>query len=92
MKLRYKILIGIGLMFAVALSSLALVLGHNSACEPATKPSGSSELMKAIVYRCYGSADVLEFVDVEKPVPAEEEVLIKIRAASVNPEKRNDQW
>lgn len=41
--------------------------------------------MKAIVYRCYGSADVLKLEDVAKPVPAEDEVLIKIRAASVNP-------
>ena len=32
-----------------------------------------------------GSADVLKSEDVEKPVPKDDEVLIKIRAASVNP-------
>jgi len=41
--------------------------------------------MKAIAYHEYGSADVLKFEDVEKPVPKDNEVLIKVRAASVNP-------
>jgi NADPH:quinone reductase-like Zn-dependent oxidoreductase len=41
--------------------------------------------MKAIVYREYGSADVLKYEEIEKPVPKDDEVLIKVRAASVNP-------
>lgn len=40
--------------------------------------------MKAIVYTEYGSPDVLHLEDVEKPVPAADEVLIKVQAASVN--------
>ena len=40
--------------------------------------------MKAIAYSAYGSADVLKIADVEKPAPADDEVLIKIRAASIN--------
>lgn len=42
-------------------------------------------LMKAIVYHEYGSADVLKCEEIEKPVPKDDEVLIKVRAASVNP-------
>ena len=40
--------------------------------------------MKAIVYRKYGSPDVLEFKDVERPVPADDEVLIKVEASALN--------
>src|SRR5438270_8036298 len=41
--------------------------------------------MKAIVYSNYGSPDVLKCEEIEKPVPADNEVLIKVRAASLNP-------
>jgi NADPH:quinone reductase-like Zn-dependent oxidoreductase len=40
--------------------------------------------MKAIVYTRYGSPDVLRLEDIQKPAPNDDEVLIKIRAASVN--------
>jgi NADPH:quinone reductase-like Zn-dependent oxidoreductase len=39
--------------------------------------------MKAIVYTKYGSPDVLKFEDVQKPVPGDDEVLIKIHAAAI---------
>ena len=41
--------------------------------------------MKAIVYRNYGSPDVLKCEEVEKPIPGADEVLLKVRKASVNP-------
>jgi NADPH:quinone reductase-like Zn-dependent oxidoreductase len=41
--------------------------------------------MKAAIYTRYGPPDVVQIKDVEKPVPKDDEVLIKIRAASVNP-------
>src|SRR5216117_4337632 len=40
--------------------------------------------MKAIHFCEYGSPDVLKFEDVEKPVPNDNQVLIKVRAASLN--------
>ena len=41
--------------------------------------------MKAIVYRKYGLPDVLELRDVEKPAIVDDGVLVRVRAASVNP-------
>ncbi|WOK07328.1 NAD(P)-dependent alcohol dehydrogenase [Imperialibacter roseus] len=40
--------------------------------------------MNAIVYQRYGSPDVLELKDVQKPMPGPGEVLVKVHAASVN--------
>jgi NADPH:quinone reductase-like Zn-dependent oxidoreductase len=50
----------------------------------ARHPSGGLR-MKAAVYTRYGPPDVVQITDVKKPVPKDNEVLIKVRAASVNP-------
>ncbi len=41
--------------------------------------------MRAAVCNRYGPPDVVQITDVEKPVPKDNEVLIEVRAASVNP-------
>jgi len=41
--------------------------------------------MKAITHCEYGSPDVLKLEDVEKPVPNDNQLLVKVHAASVNP-------
>lgn len=41
--------------------------------------------MKAVLYTEYGSPDVLQFTEIEKPVPGDHEVLVKVYAASANP-------
>ena len=41
--------------------------------------------MKAAVFTRYGPPDVVQITDVEKPLPKDNDVLIKVRAASVNP-------
>lgn len=40
--------------------------------------------MKAIVYTQYGTPDVLSLKEVDKPVPNDNEVLVKVRAVSLN--------
>jgi NADPH:quinone reductase-like Zn-dependent oxidoreductase len=44
-----------------------------------------SPKIKAIVYREFGSPDVLRLEEIEKPVPADNQLLIRVRAVSVNP-------
>lgn len=85
MKLRYKILGGLVTLLAVGVLSLALAMSHTSACGPAPPSPVGATLMKGIIYRCYGSSDVLRHEDIAKPTPTDHEVLIKVHAASVNP-------
>ena len=40
--------------------------------------------MKAVVFTEYGTPDVLEQKEVDKPVPKDNEVLIKVHAVSIN--------
>jgi NADPH:quinone reductase-like Zn-dependent oxidoreductase len=51
--------------------------------EPDTEPG--RKRMKAIVFRKYGSPDDLTIEEIEKPTPGDDQVLIRVRAASVNP-------
>ncbi|GMR17494.1 MAG: NAD(P)-dependent alcohol dehydrogenase [Gammaproteobacteria bacterium] len=85
MKLLYRFAAGVLIFLAVATASLAIVIGHTSACGPAPAAPDDAELMKAIVYRCYGSPDVLKFEDIARPTAADDEVLVKVHAAAVNP-------
>lgn len=73
------------LVLVAGLSVLAYVLSRNAPCVPMPAVPEGADAMKAVIYRCYGSPDVLELADVEKPAPAAGEILVRIRAASVNP-------
>ena len=73
----------------VALTLLALpVIGFTilwfDEPEPLTNPK-SGETMLAIVYHEYGTADVLRLERVEKLLPNDTQVLVRVRAAAANP-------
>jgi NADPH:quinone reductase-like Zn-dependent oxidoreductase len=63
--------------------SIAYWRSDNSCGEGAAAAPGTP--MKAIIYCDYGDADVLRLEDVERPVPTDDQVLVKVHAASLNP-------
>ena len=73
-------------LLALILAAVALFIAYwrssNDCDRSAAFPSNP---MKAIVYCDYGSADVLKLEDLEKPVPDDDQMLVKVRAASINP-------
>jgi len=50
-----------------------------------TPPTDHESTMKAIVYYKYGSADVLELKQIDKPAAKDNEVLVRVHAAAVGP-------
>jgi NADPH:quinone reductase-like Zn-dependent oxidoreductase len=52
---------------------------------PPSRHEQEEHTLKAITYSRYGSPDVLEFQEVDEPAVQDNEVLVRVRAASVNP-------
>lgn len=68
----------------VLTASIAYWMSDNS-CGARGTAAAPAHPMKAWIYCDYGSPDVLTLENVEKPSPADNELLIRVRAASVNP-------
>ena len=85
MKLRYKILGGLVLVVAAAAVALGLSVRHTDPCPAPEALAAGATSIKAVTQRCYGSPDVLRYEAIPKPTPADDEVLVRVRAASVNP-------
>jgi NADPH:quinone reductase-like Zn-dependent oxidoreductase len=85
-KLRNKILLGIGAVLLVGTSALMATLSYESACPQAPALPAGTDSMRAITHRCYGPpGKVLSLEQIAKPKPGEHELLIKLHAASINP-------
>lgn len=85
MKWILRIVGGLFAVLALAVLVLSIVIGYTAPCESVASGATGEGQMKAIQYRCYGSPDVLTLEDVDKPSPTDTEVLVRIKAASVNP-------
>ena len=82
---RRKILSAIALVLVAVVVSFGFVLSHETACVPGPGATAGANTMRAAVHRCYGGPDVLKVENVGRPVPADDELLVKVRAAGVNP-------
>jgi NADPH:quinone reductase-like Zn-dependent oxidoreductase len=85
MKLRYKIINSFLAVLAIAILALAITLRYTPECTPRPGIAAGVSTMKAVVSRCYGGPEVLEYVDVAKPRPGPKDVIVEVRAAAVNP-------
>src|SRR5436190_4315005 len=72
------------ILVALLLSILTLFIAYWRSTNDCEHMAALNVSMKAIRFCEYGSPDVLKFEDVEKPVPHDDQVLIKVRAASLN--------
>jgi NADPH:quinone reductase-like Zn-dependent oxidoreductase len=72
-------------LVAIGVFSLGIIFSHDAPCTPAPALRADAQRIKAIVLRCYGPPDVLKLEDIEKPAPGDNQVLVKVHAASVNP-------
>ena len=79
-----RILAGLGLLILVGLLALVIALRRDAPCGAAAPPADGA-LMTAVVHRCYGPPGVLRIEQVARPVPAEDEVLVRVHAVSLNP-------
>ena len=85
MRLKYKIMNGILAVLGVLVLALAITISYTSDCTPAPGVAAGTASMKAVVSRCYGGPEALEYLDVAKPEPGPKDVLVKVNAAAVNP-------
>src|SRR3954471_18593841 len=84
MRLRTKILCSVVAVVGGAVAVTLVAIGYDAPCRPAEAVQAGAPTMKAVLHRCYGSADVITIEDVAKPTPRDGQVLVKVRAVSVN--------
>lgn len=85
MKLLYRFAIGIVVVIALGLVALGVALSHESECPPANMTQAGDGTMRAVRYYCYGPPEVLRLEHVEKPEATDDRILVRVRAAGVNP-------
>jgi len=76
--------IGATILFALILGFLVGFIAYWRSTNDCDRKTALVNPMKAIRYCEYGSPDVLKFEDVERMVPNDDQVLVKVRASSLN--------
>ena len=74
----------LAILLALFVGIIALFIAYWRSTNDCDRRATPNNRMKAIVYCDYGLAN-LELAEIEKPVPNDDQILVKVRAASVNP-------
>ena len=73
-----------GIVVALLLVGIIAYVRSDNTCDDPVK-SAPSATMNAVVYCDYGAPEVLKVEEIEKPVPTDSQVLVRVRAVAVNP-------
>jgi NADPH:quinone reductase-like Zn-dependent oxidoreductase len=80
-----RISAALGILIVIALTVLAVALSYDSPCGPPPALAEDGATMKVVTHRCYGPPEVLAIENVAMPVPTDDQMLVKVRAAAINP-------
>jgi len=83
-KILRRIIVGILILVVGLLTAAALALSYTAPC-PESQSFDGTDGMQAVVGRCYGGPEVLALETVAVPEPGAGDVLVRVRAAGVNP-------
>ena len=85
MRLKRKILLAATATLFAGIAALCIAMSHESPCPSSPPPVSGSQTMRAVMQRCYGPPSILTIERVAKPTAGSGQLLIKVRAASLNP-------
>jgi NADPH:quinone reductase-like Zn-dependent oxidoreductase len=87
MSARRKVLAALFAVPALILAAGAAAFSYDRPCQTRQPAPKGATAMQAVVYGCYGGSWVLNGEAMARPVPAADEVLVRVHAASINPQE-----
>ena len=85
MKLLRRILLALVAMLGLLVVAGFVAIGYTAACPEPSASASSDGASTVVIHECYGGLDVLQIRQVEIPQPADDEILVRVLAAGVNP-------
>ena len=72
-------------LLVISIAVFSFLISRNAPCGQPVATAGSASTIRAVMRRCYGPPEVLTVEQVVKPVPADDQMLVRVRAAGINP-------
>ncbi len=66
-------------------AAVALAIRYDAPCPAPSADAVGPDTMRAVIHACYGTSEVLRLARIGRPVPADDEVLVRVHAAALNP-------